>query len=402
MNVSGLKTLMVVDNEFVGDPRVFNEATILSKEGVKVDVLCFSFGRLPLYEEVNGLKVYRTKIRRSLKNYLFSAMTTIPLYHYYWSRIIEKQIEISKPDVLHVHDLYMAKSAHLATRRQKIPIILDLHENFPAVILTYNWANKFPKRLIVKPKRWRELEETFLLYADKIVVLSSGYRDDLIRKFKSLDQSRFCIYPNVPDIHTLLSYPVDTHILDDFDGTTLFYFGVIAERRGIFTTIKALQALLKKNYKVRLLLIGPVDKVDQQLFYSAIGQPDVKDFIVYYPWKDISALPSYVLKSTICLSPIVKNEQHESGIANKVFQYLLFKRPVVVSDCKPQLETINRYKCGLVFESENSDDLALKIEQLIVNPSLREEMGENGRKAVNEHFNIERFKENLIDLYRSI
>ena len=90
MNVSGLKTMMVVDNEFVGDPRVFNEATILSKEGVKVDVLCFSFGRLPLYEEVNGLKVYRTRIRRSLKNYLFSAMTTIPLYHYYWSRIIEK------------------------------------------------------------------------------------------------------------------------------------------------------------------------------------------------------------------------------------------------------------------------------------------------------------------------
>lgn len=33
--VSGLKTLMVVDNEFVGDPRVFNEATILSKEALK-------------------------------------------------------------------------------------------------------------------------------------------------------------------------------------------------------------------------------------------------------------------------------------------------------------------------------------------------------------------------------
>lgn len=402
MNISGLKTLMVVDNEFVGDPRVFNEATILSKEGVDVDVLCFSFGSLPQYEEVNGLKVYRAKIKKTVKNYLFSAMTTIPLYHYYWSRLIKRQIKISKPDVLHVHDLYMAKSAYLATKKNKLPIILDLHENFPAVILTYNWANKFPKSLIVCPKRWRRLEETFLTYASRIVVLSANYRDDLLKKYRSLEKDTFFIYPNVPDIHTLLSYPVDQNIIEDFDGVTLFYFGVIAERRGIITTLKAVEELIKKGYRVRLLLIGPVDKVDQQLFYSAINQPEIKDFIIHYPWKDISTLPSYVLKSTICLSPIVKNEQHESGIANKVFQYLLFKRPVIVSDCKPQLETINRYKCGLVFESENNNDLAAKIEQLIVNPDLRDEMGENGRNAVNEQFNVERFKTNLLDLYRSI
>ena len=98
----------------------------------------------------------------------------------------------------------------------------------------------------------------------------------------------------------------------------------------------------------------------------------------------------------------MKNEQHESGIANKVFQYMLFERPAVVSNCIPQQKIIEEENCGLVYESNNEKDLAKKIIQLYENPNLCKQMGKNGKKAVLEKYNWENTSKNLIELYKTI
>ncbi|MDZ7764217.1 MAG: hypothetical protein U5K00_07280 [Melioribacteraceae bacterium] len=40
----------------------------------------------------------------------------------------------------------------------------------------------------------------------------------------------------------------------------LFYFGVIAKRRGIFTLFDAMNKLVDNYPQIKLLLIGPVDE----------------------------------------------------------------------------------------------------------------------------------------------
>jgi len=110
-----------------------------------------------------------------------------------------------------------------------------------------------------------------------------------------------------------------------------------------------------------LLLIGPVDKIEKEMFFEAISSPEIKNSIIHYEWKDISLLPSFISVSDICLSPIVKNDQHESGVANKIFQYMLFERPLIVSNCKPQSIIVEEEQCGVVFNSEDSVDLSEKI-----------------------------------------
>jgi glycosyltransferase involved in cell wall biosynthesis len=293
----------------------------------------------------------------------------------------------------------MSKSAHMATKNLKVPFTLDLHENYPAAIMSYKYSTKFPNRLIVRPKHWKKLEKSYLSYPKNIVVLSDTFKNYLLKKYDFLNENQFTIYPNVPDLKQFSEYNIYENIIEKEKNIILFYFGGIGKRRGIVTCLEAMKKLSKTNPQIKLLLIGPIDKHEQEFFQDYFGKEEIKNNIIYYPWKDIKYLPSYIKASDICLSPIVKNSQHESGVANKIFQYMLFEKPLIVSDCKPQEKIINDENCGVVFRSEDVDDLVEKTEYLIANRELCREMGKNGKKAVLEKYNLENFGKELAKIY---
>ena len=390
---------MVVDNEFYGDPRVYNEAKILVQAGYCVKILCLNFGKYPDREIVDGIELVRVPMVKKTKKRLAALMLTLPFYRWFWRKAISEFITSEKIDVLHSHDLYMTRSAKEGIGNKSVPLVIDLHEHYPAAIMNYNWAIRFPARLIVRPWRWKRLEGRYLKMADKIILISDDFKKDVLKRFPNLNEHNLVIYPNVPDLDELLGYPVDPNILDKKGRFIIFYFGAIAERRGIFTSFEALKLLITKYPSITLLLIGPIDNADKARFDQYMKDPVLSENVIYYPWKDISLLPSYITISDVCISPGIKNPQHESGVGNKVFQFMLFERPLIVSDCRPQQEVIEREECGLVFENENVSDLANKIEILFNNPDLLKEMGAKGRQAALTKYNVGVFRKNLEQMY---
>jgi len=394
---------MVVDNELNNDARVLNEAKTLVEKGFNVFILCFNFTDLPLRENKNGIEVVRVSKTKKWKNKWFFFMNIISVYHSFWNKEISKFIEDYNIDILHVHDLYMAKAGSMAKQQHNIKLVVDLHENFPAAVYGYRWATKFPNCLFTLPWRWKLFEKKYLKYADKIVVLSENFKHDLIRKYSFLKANHFAIYSNVPDVKKLLSFSIDRNIIKNKKNEhVLFYFGMVAARRGVFTAFEAHRLLRKRNINTHLLIVGPVDKAEQSRFEKYLNDSELKDTVTYFKWKDISELPSLLSASDVCLSPIVKNAQHESGVANKVFQYMLFKCPIVVSDCKPQVDVVQEAKCGLVYKSENIINLADTIEQIISDPKEALAMGERGKEIVLEKYNIELMGKNLVNMYNDL
>lgn len=390
---------MVVDNEFYGDPRVYNEAKVLVQAGYTVKILCFNFGKYPEREKVDGIELVRVAMVKKTKKRLAALTLTLPCYRWFWRKAISEFIVSEKIDVLHAHDLYMTRSAKEGIGDKGIPLVIDLHENYPEAIMNYNWANRFPARLIVRPWRWKKLEGRYLKMADRVILVVNEYKQDILSKFPTLDEKNLVIYPNVPDLDELLMYPIEQNIIDKKGRFFIFYFGGIAERRGIFTCFEALKLLIKKHPSITLLLIGPVDRADQHRFNQYMNDPALSENVIHYEWKDISLLPSYMTISDVCLSPLVKNTQHDTTIANKIFQYMLFERPVIVSDCIPQQEVIEKEECGLVFANENAEDLARQIEILFNNPVLAKEMGAKGRQASLTKYHVGIFRQNLEGLY---
>ncbi len=396
-----MKIGVILDNEFTVDIRVSNEVRYLKSLGYEMHILCPNFSNKSLFEVVDGVSIHRFNLNKSLKNKLFGVMNILPFYELMWIKRVRRFVKEINPNYLHAHDLYMAKIANKGCSAT-IPIVLDLHENFPAAILSYKWSSKFPYNLLSQPKAWQNKEREYLGYANRIIILSESFKNFLTYKYPDLNPTNLYVYPNVPDINQMLSFPIKSDIFPKQNRFILFYFGGISKRRGIYTCFEAVKKLSDNIPTLHLLLIGPVDGHEQDTFNKYINDPLLKDRVTHYPWKDLSEFPSYTSISDVCLSPIYKNEQHESGVANKIFQYMLFNKPLIVSNCIPQIEIVEGNSCGVSFKYDSVDDLADKIHLLYNDQKLYKELGENGRRTVIEKYNLEVCGEQLNLLYKSL
>jgi glycosyltransferase involved in cell wall biosynthesis len=397
-----MKVGIVVDNELNGDIRVLREIGILKEQGFEIFVLCFGFFKT-YKEPVSHLQITRIRIPRKLKDILFFFLNTLPVYEWIWASRIKKFIISNRLEVLHVHDLYMSRAAHNGINKSKkdIPLILDLHENYPFTVTTYNWTKGFFRNLISRPGEWLKKEKTYLGCSDRIIVLSNDFRDLLIVRHPELSIESFVVLPNVPDLSQQfqqIKKPAENPFKQDC--IVIFYYGVIAERRGVFDSLEVFMDLVKENYHVNFLFIGPVDKKDSSRFLKMIQQDFLSGRVYYIPWIDSNDLPSYLNIVDICVAPFHKNPQHESGVANKIYEYMLGGKPIIASDCVPQQNLIERHNCGLVFS--NNYEFKEVIVKLLKDKELRERLGTNGYNAIMKEYNTDIVKENLLLMYKTI
>lgn len=393
---------VVVDNELNNDIRVLREIRILKEQGFEIFVLCFGV-RKTYINPVSEISITRINIPLKLRNILFFLLNSIPVYEWIWASHINKFIIHNRIEVLHVHDLYMARAAINGIKKTKknIPLILDLHENYPFAVTTYNWTKGFFRRLISRPDEWEKKERNYLGYADRIIVLSTDYRDLLITRYPELPKNTFVVLPNVPDL-SQAKHKSNRSVKSPFkqDYPVIFYFGVIAERRGVFDSLEVFRQLVIENYPVNFLLIGPVDKKDKTRFLNLINQELLAGRVTYVPWIDTAQLSDYLEIIDVCLAPFHKNPQHESGVANKIFEYMLGGKPIIASNCIPQQNLIEKHNCGLVFS--NMTEFKDEIARLLADKELRVTLGKNGYDAIMKEYHIGMVKENLIRLYHQM
>ena len=389
---------MVLDKK-LPDTRVENEAAILGKAGFDVVLLALDFsGGSGRYEKRAGYQVYWLPFKKWIVNKLrpFSG-TIFDVYSLIWWVLIRKYVKEAKIDILHLHDLYMG----LPVLGKKITFTVDLHENYPATVVSYNWSRKFPLNLILKKSIWKRQERRVLQAARGIIALSQDYADLLADEYKELGlEEKFCIYPNVPDLKYLEHLSSDKEIFRSEGRFTLFYYGVVAERRGIFECFEALKVLRSEIRSIHLLIVGPLDHADRTKFEE--GLKEYKELITYLPWVDFSDFASLVKEVDVCLSPIKKNAQHESGVANKVYQYMYFEKPLIVSNCLPQARVVNESGCGYVYKSGDIGSLEYTIKVCYELQGKLSDMGRRGKAAVIEKYNTEKAGKDLISYYQKL
>jgi len=113
-------------------------------------------------------------------------------------------------------------------------------------------------------------------------------------------------------------------------------------------------------------------------------------------------LSSYIKASDLCLIPHLKTVHTDNTIPHKLFQYMIYEKPVVASNCNPIKRILDETRSGVVFESNNEADLANKIIELYNNYELQLEMGKKGKEAVRKKYNWDETSKNLITLYNKI
>ncbi|VAX24136.1 Glycosyl transferase, group 1 [hydrothermal vent metagenome] len=391
---------MILDNEFTGDLRVENEVTTLQNAGHKVFVICLNFGTKKNREVFNGAEIFRISIPKFIKKKLVGLNNTIfNLYPIFWSIHIKRFITNNKIEVLHVHDLWMLNSAFKANEDFHLPIVSDLHENFVHALNHYRFANTFPGNILISKKRWEKSEIEWTKKADYIITVI----EEAVERYIALGipEEKISVVPNYVNLKSFLSDSIDEGIVNKFkDSFTITYVGGFDVHRGLESTLKAVPKIIKEINNFKLVLVGTGSNFESLVRLSK--ELNIEDHVSFEGWQPHEKLSSYIKASDVCLIPHLKTIHTDNTIPHKLFQYMIFEKPVVASNCAPLVRIINETGAGVIFKSNDENDLADKIVGLYQNPDLRNKMGKKGKQAVLDKYNWDRAAMNLIDVYRRI
>lgn len=174
------------------------------------------------------------------------------------------------------------------------------------------------------------------------------------------------------------------------------YIGSIAYERGITQIIKA-------TYKAgsRLILAGNFINEDYKKEMIRLHEYSVVDYLGFLNNNEIKEVLNECLAGASTLLNIGQYYKIDT-LPTKVYEYMLMALPVILSDTPFARKIVNEYKIGICVNPENIEEIAQAITYFMQNPSIAEQMGQNGREAVYNFLNWEREMDKLIQLYISL
>ncbi len=379
--------------------RVSNEAETLAGEGHEVHFLVEGRRGQPREETVGAVRLVRgvrlSRIEEILQRYTFNFTYRDPR----WAGAIARFVRERAIDVLHVNDIPLLGEAVRAGRRFSIPVVADLHENYPAGLQVW-YTNAFKKATIYSYDRWSRYERGILRRADAVVVVIEEARERVAALGVPLDKIR--VVPNTVRAE-MGTVAIDTALVERYRGRfVVSYIGGFAPHRGLDAAIRALPMLRDEVPGILLVLVGGGNDAYRRRLERTASDLGCGNLVEWAGWQPQDAIWSFIEASDICLVPHARNPHTDTTIPNKIFQYLMRGRPVIVSDCPPLRRIAEETGGGLVFTWNSPAELAERILRLYRDPEMRRGMAEAGRRAVLERFTWERTSGPLVELYRSL
>ena len=387
---------MILDSSYPDDARITNECAELIKKKHEIHLFCLSFKKPFVKNEIiNQINVHRYHC--SKLTYKLSALANdISLYGNILKNKLVDFIKKSEVEILHIHDIQIAKAAISVSERVGIKYNIDLHENRPEIMKYYKHVNSFLGKIFISPNRWKKAEESFVEKANKIVVVTENAKQELLGMVK-IDQEKIIVYPNTVRNDFYKNKKVDKVLEKQYSKNfVITYVGNTSERRGLSTVIKSLRNLQKTIPNIKLLIIGK-SSFDGVL-KNEILRYGVKDLVDFIGWVKENEISNYLSISKLGLSPLHRNIHHDTTYANKIFQYISFGCPVVSSDVIAQSELVKKHNIGVVFEDRNVMDLTKKIIQLYNEKELFEKLRSNCLTSIKK-LNNSVISNQLISIY---
>jgi glycosyltransferase involved in cell wall biosynthesis len=377
---------MVLDREFPPDIRVENEIEALIKAGHEVHIACYTQKGKTDLETGNGLTIHRKPISAFVYKSSVACLT-LPFYFRFWKKFISEILSTRPFDVIHIHDLPLARIGIWCKKTRNIHFVIDLHENWPAFLRISMHTNTLAGKLISPVFLWRRYEKNVLSRADEIIVVVDEAKNRLTRL--GIPPGKIFVVSNTINLSELhLSVPVHG------EGIILYYAGGINYHRGLQNVILAIHKA--NNDKLRFWILG--DGSFRNELIALVERLSLKEQVTFYGYQPFSKVMEMLSQADFAIIPHLKTEHTDSTIPHKLFQYMYAGKPVIASNCLPLQRILEETGAGVVYPSDNIEYLGNLLHSL--DGLKSNEMAVQGKKAVIEKYNWDQDGEVLLNLYR--
>ena len=243
------------------------------------------------------------------------------------------------------------------------------------------------------------MEKLAMFCATDIIAISESLKDKIVElglekkehiKVLGHGSSNGINLDNFTKDKTIISYELKEKLADHF---VIGYVGRIVKDKGIHEIIEAFKIIQKNYNKVKLLIVGPIEKDDSiseedyqylQNNLNIIMTGHVNDTVNYYNHMDVLVFPTY-----------------REGFGNVSIEAQAVEVPVIVNNVTGAKDTLINNVTGYLVEKGNYNQIAQKLEFLIDNPAIKKQLGISGRENVESKFRNEIIWKHLETIYKN-
>ena len=288
-----------------------------------------------------------------------------------------------KPDIVHCWDSMTAVISVPACKLLKIKLVNGMVIDTPVKRNIFN-------------KHWFRAKLTFPFSSMVIGNSNAG-----LAAYSAPGNKSSCVY-NGMDLNRFKNLREPAFIRKEIFGDEsddIFIAGMVAafeERKDYKTLIKAAISIISRNDNIRFILIG--DGVNFNEIKNSAPPLLLNKIFFLGKRSDVESIIN-IFDVGILLT---NSKVHGEGISNSIIEYMALGKPVIATRGGGTNEVVIDNQNGNLIDADNKDQLIEKIEALMKNKSLRDDLGKKGNQMVHEKFDLKIMTNHYITIYQKL
>lgn len=366
----------------------------LSKRGHRVVVITSSTSVAPTIDRFNGVTVYRL---RSVRYPELHLLHRAELYCNLLPGNLGTIVDILKKHKIDVVQTYgqffdLTIIAVAASRMLGIPVVLTIGTRLehPRARL-YDTLFLLADRILIK--------RVVAHRVDRIVAPDKLMKDYIIKRY-CVNKQFIRFIPTGVDINRfdkLEGRPIRKKYCVDDEDPLVLSLGTISNLRSPRSLIKAVPRVLKEFPSSKLLFVGAVYSTEAMHMVKKLG---LEDSVIFCGKVEYTMVPSYLGACD------VEGHDLESGLGIGLasLEAMAAGKPVLSSARQDNFIDLRleNWKNIVLVRPGHVEDISSALLRLLSDRRLREDIGENARKFIREHFSLDSECGKYETVYREI
>jgi glycosyltransferase involved in cell wall biosynthesis len=391
-----LRIIYLWDADYPWDVRTEKVCATLTGAGHEVHIVARNRTGRPLREPRPEGTVHRMPPWPWMGSRMDGLLSFPAFFSPRWLSLLARTVRRAAAEAIVVRDLPLCPTAIWMGRRARIPVILDMAENYPAMVqeLWDAGRHRVTDALVRNPAVVRWIEGRCLRYVDHILVVIDESRERLFRL--GVPAERITIVSNTPPrarAEAIGARSGRASRPEPAAGLEMVYLGLLEAHRGISTLLQAMAVASDAGVPLSLSLIG--EGRERPTFEAEVRTLGLGPRVRFHGYVPYAEALEMVGRADIGAIPHFVDESWSTTIPNKLFDYMAAGVAVLASDAPPVRRILRETGCGEVFRDRDAHDVVRALSRLR-DPDHRARCGAAGRSAVAVQYNWETDAERLL------
>jgi glycosyltransferase involved in cell wall biosynthesis len=262
------------------------------------------------------------------------------------------------------------------------PMLTD--SRYTKIQSIYSLFSKISARYISYP-----LELKIIQSSDIITTVSESIAQEL--KEYDINPDEITVINN--GVNETFFYPLKKE--PNEENKYIMYVGRIDLEKGLFDLVECGKQISNKRSDLSFIIAGTgkdlkklknkIKKENLQDMFKFLGQVDKDKLLKLYQNATLFVFPSY----------------HE-GLPGVLLEAMSCGLPIIATDVRGNRDLISHEENGILIPIQDSKKMAEKINILLENKKLREQLGKNARKTIVEKYTWNNVYNNYLKCYESL